>query len=80
MAAKPEVKQQETEAADLQPLSVGTLGEAVFAPSAAGQALADLLVIPLANLHGAQLLADATACGVAVKAAFDQLEKADDGQ
>ena len=80
MAGKPEVKQQETEATDLQPLSVATLGEAVFAPSAAGQALADLLVIRLANLHAAQLLTDATACGVAVKAAFDQLEKADDGQ
>ena len=80
MAAKPEVKQQEAEATELQLLSATTLGESVFVPSAAGQALADLLVIRLANLHGAQLLTDATARGVAVKAAFDQLEKADEGQ
>lgn len=80
MAAKSEAKQQETEATELQPISGATLGETVFAPSAAGQALADLLVIRLANLHGAQLLTDATACGAAVKAAFDQLEKADEGQ
>ena len=80
MAAKSEAKQREIEATEPQSLSVATLGESVFVPSAAGQALADLLVIRLANLHGAQLLTDATACGVAVKAAFDQLEKADDGQ
>ena len=80
MAAKPEVKQQETEATDLQPLSVATLGEAIFSPSAAGQALADVLVARLTHLDASQLLADATACGVAVKAAFDQLENADDGQ
>ncbi|MFL1556263.1 hypothetical protein [Pseudomonas sp. O11] len=80
MAAKPEVKQEDTEATDLQPLSVAALGEAVFAPSVAGQALADVLVARLTHLGTSELLADATACGVAVKAAFDQLEKADDGQ
>lgn len=80
MAAKPEVKEQATEATEPQLLSGATLGETVFVPSAAGQALADLLVIRLANLHGAQLLTDAAACGEAVKAAFDQLEKTDDGQ
>ncbi|WP_288076766.1 hypothetical protein [Pseudomonas sp.] len=80
MAAKSEAKQQEAEATELQSPSVATLGETAFVPSAAGQALAELLVTRLANLHGAQLLTDATACGAAVKAAFDQLEKADDGQ
>lgn len=80
MAAKPEVNQQETEATELQPLSAAALGEAGFAPSAAGQALADVLVARLTHLGTSELLADATACGVAVKAAFDQLEKTDDGQ
>lgn len=80
MAAKPEAKQQETEATELQPLSATTLGESVFVPSAAGHALTAVLVARLTHLHPSQLLDDAVACGVAVKAAFDQLEKADDGQ
>ena len=80
MAAKSEAKQQEPEATEPQSLSIATLGETAFVPSAAGQALADLLVARLSNLHPAQLLEDATACGVAVKSAYDQLEKADEGK
>ncbi|NMX99335.1 hypothetical protein HBO43_22350 [Pseudomonas veronii] len=79
MAAKPEAKQQETEATELQPLQV-EVGEFDFTPGMAGKALSELLVARLTHLGTSELLADATACGVAVKAAFDQIEKADDGQ
>lgn len=77
MAGKAEAKDQEIASKQSEALSVSAMGEAIFAPSAAGQALADVLVARLSHLNTSQLLADATACGVAVKAAFDQLEKAD---
>ncbi|VVP61745.1 hypothetical protein PS870_06431 [Pseudomonas fluorescens] len=77
MAGKAEAKDQEHESKQSEALSVATQGEALFAPSAAGQALADVLVARLSHLNASQLLADAAACGAAVKAAFDQLEKAD---
>ncbi|MGY2158604.1 hypothetical protein [Pseudomonas tolaasii] len=79
MAAKSEAKQQETETAELQPLQF-EVGEFDFNPGMAGKALSELLVVRLTHLDASQLLADATACGVAVKAAFDQLKKAGDGQ
>lgn len=80
MAVKVDVKAQENEDKQSDELQVATLGEAIFTPSVAGQALAGVLVARLTHLSASELLADATACGVAVKAAFDQLEKADDGQ
>lgn len=80
MAGKADVKAQENEQQQSDVLPVATLGEAIFTPSVAGQALADVLVARLTHLGTSELLADATACGAAVKAAFDQLEKADDGQ
>ena len=79
MAAKPEAKQQETDATELQPLKF-EVGEFDFAPGMAGKALSELLVARLTHLGTSELLADATACGLAVKAAFDQLEKTGDGQ
>lgn len=75
MASKTIAKEQEVEG-----LQEATLGEAIFTRSAAGQALADVLVARLTHLGTAELLADATACGVAIKAAFDQLEKTDEGK
>lgn len=80
MASKTALKTQESDDAQGEDLQAVTLGEAIFTPSAAAPALADLLVARLSNLHTSQLLEDATACGVAVKAAFDQLEKADEGK
>lgn len=79
MAGKADVKPLENQ--DNQPGALQVeVGEFDFAPGMAGKALSDLLVARLTNLDVSRLLADATACGVAVKAAFDQLEKADDGQ
>ena len=80
MAGKADVKAQENGDKQSDSLQVATLGEAIFTPSVAGQALANVLVARLTHLCTSELLADATACGVAVKAAFDQLEKADEGK
>ncbi|MGY2681693.1 hypothetical protein [Pseudomonas tolaasii] len=80
MAGKADVKVQENGDKQSDSLQVATLGEAIFTPSVAGQALANVLVARLTHLGTSELLADATACGVAVKAAFDQLEKADEGK
>lgn len=80
MASKAATKEMGTGAAEAaQPLQV-EVGEFDFTPEMAGKALRELLVARLTHLDASQLLADATACGVAVKAAFDQLEKADQGQ
>lgn len=79
MAGKADVKAQDSE--DKQPGALQVeVGQFDFAPGMAGKALSELLVVRLTHLDASQLLADATACGVAVKAAFDQLEKADGGQ
>ena len=80
MAGKADVKAQENGDKQSDSLQVATLGEAIFTPSVAGQALANVLVARLTHLGTSELLSDATACGVAVKAAFDQLEKADEGK
>ncbi|WP_338572021.1 hypothetical protein V6L78_28210 [Pseudomonas canadensis] len=79
MAGKADVKAQENE--DQQPEALKVeVGEFDLTPTMAGKALGELLVVRLTHLDVSQLLADATACGVAVKAAFDQLEKADEGK
>lgn len=79
MVGKADVKVQEND--DKQPGALQVeVGEFDFTPGMAGRALSELLVVRLTHLGVSELLADATACGVAVKAAFDQLEKADEGK
>ncbi|MFL1502120.1 hypothetical protein ACI77N_13120 [Pseudomonas sp. S191] len=80
MAGKADVKAQETEGNQPEAIQVTTLGEAIFTPSLAGRALADLLIARLTNLHTTQLQHDALTCGLAVRAAFEALEKAEGPQ
>ncbi|MCO7569384.1 hypothetical protein NJH78_05310 [Pseudomonas chlororaphis] len=80
MAGKAAVQEQETNGAEAgQPIEV-VLGEAIATPSLAGQALADILKVRLSNLGAAQLKEDAVACGAAVRAAFDELDKPAEGK
>lgn len=80
MASKAAVQKQETNGAEAgQPIEAAPL-EVIVTPGLAGQALADILKVRLSNLGITQLKEDAVACGAAVRAAFDELDKPAEGK